>query len=436
MLRPLYSDDTCVAVLSAPVQTTGVQVGVTREPRLKGPATLHFNRKITSTHAGYGGIHPLIALDGHRANLARLVAQAIPTISSKSTLPRDGDETTLRRPDLIAVTRGPGMRSNLSCGLDFAKGLAVAWNIPMVGVHHMLAHTLTPRLVNAMNRNSTQTFTGQASPQFPFLTLLVSGGHTMLVHSKSLTKHTIIANTQDIAIGDALDKIGRTVLPGHVLASMSNTAYAKYLSDFAFESEEASDSFPVPVRRGDELHKPSNEYGWSVQTPLAQTRELSFSFSGLESQIERLWKLRHDETRGQVSDKERLLFARTAMGTACEHLGSRLLIALAELRKHGESISTLVVSGGVAASPFLRRYLRRCLDVRDLGHVALLFPPSDLCTDNAAMIAWAGLELFDAGFRSDLSCGALRKWSMDPEMDDGGIAGVDGWVAKPDLMGM
>ena len=324
------------------------------------------------------------------------------------------------------------MRTSLLTGLDTAKGLVVAWNVPLVGVHHMLAHALTARLDSALKKSNDDGVSEAVSPAFPFLTLLVSGGHTMLVHSRSLVDHRIVVNTLDIAIGDVLDKLGRTILPEEIQDEMTDTAYAKYLSQYAFESGDAAEIYPVPARRKDELRKTVNEFGWSVSQPLVWNRDLAFSFSGLASQFEKLWQTRQTETDGRLSDAERLLFAQHAFGIACEHLASRIVIAFESLQKSGEDLPQhLVVSGGVAASAFLRRYLRRFLDVRGFSHIHLLFPPTALCTDNAAMIAWAGIELFEAGFRSDLSCSALNKWSMDPRAEDGGIAGVDGWAAKP-----
>ena len=123
------------------------------------------------------------------------------------------------------------------------------------------------------------------------------------------------------------------------------------------------------------------------------------------------------------------MFAQVAMGTAFEHLASRTIILLEKFRSNGEPINTLAISGGVAASPFLQHFFRQFLDVRGFPNVGLIIPPPEYCTDNAAMIAWTGLELFKAGFRSDMGCNALAKWSMDPTAEDGGITGVGGWTS-------
>jgi len=336
------------------------------------------------------------------------------------------------------------MRSNLACGLNTAKGLSVAWQVPLVGVHHMQAHALTPRLVNALRggqkadadknvRTKKDAMlrpdnTSVLRPEFPFLTLLASGGHTMLLHSKGLVDHQILATTRDVAIGDALDKCGRIILPEVVKSRMKDNAYARYLSDFAFAKTDQYAMWPVPVKRKDEIGKSNNQFGWQVQAPLADTRDMAFSFTSIATSIERLFHERAGSAENRMSTEECLLFARTALGIAFEHLASRTIIALENLRAAHQDISTLVVSGGVAANGFLRHFLRAILDIRGFGHVQLLCPPPWLCTDNAAMIAWCGLEMFQAGFRSGLDIAAVRKWSMDSTAADGGILGVGGWM--------
>lgn len=494
-------DDTCVAILEKRSILDDIDSG-DRDPNTNGGedgkatsteipkthAKLHFHEKITAKNTGLGGIHPLEALQSHRENLAKLISKSLNSLPvvksgfaspspSPSTSPSPSspisasisttssttfilgevdpirtitgpDGLTRQKPDFITVTRGPGMRSNLACGLDTAKGLSVAWGIPLLGVHHMQAHALTPRLVYALNENGTnkkekrdeneteneRDMEGNKlrevtdlKPTFPFLTLLVSGGHTMLLHSTRLNTHKILATTADIAIGDALDKIGRLLLPDDLKAKVTkDTAYAKHLSEYAFPTPDHFKHWNIPKRRADEIDRPVNEYGWQIHAPLAQTRDLSFSFSSTATRPEKIFK--DAVEAGTMSSDERLLLARTALGTAFEHLSSRVIIALETLRDDGISIPTLVVSGGVAANDFLRYILRSILDVRGFGDVGLIFPPVALCTDNAAMIAWTGLEMYEAGFRSDLDICSIRKWSMDAESEDGGILGVGGWI--------
>ncbi|KIW22865.1 uncharacterized protein PV07_11118 [Cladophialophora immunda] len=417
-------DDTCVAILS--------KCSTTNEPQ-RVKARLLFNEKITAKNTGKGGILPTEALESHQSNLSKLLENALSSLpAAHDALPhargiwlRDG--APKQKPDFISVTRGPGMSANLGVGLATAKGLATAWQIPMVGVHHMQAHALTPRLVHAMTEDGRLEQTS-LNPAFPFLTLLVSGGHTMLLLSKGLVDHKILATTTDTAVGDELDKCGRLILPQELQQSTPDTAFGKYLSRYAFKDPAEFQSWEVPQTRVEEVHKPSNEFGWRLTTPMSQNRDLAFSFSGIASQIKRLILARAET--GLMEEQERTLLARSALGTAFEHLGSRTIIALEKLRAEGVEIPTLVVSGGVAANDFLRYYLRRLLDLRSFERMGLVFPPIELCTDNAAMIGWAGMEMFEAGYTTDLGCAPVKKWTMDSQGPDGGILGIGGWVTN------
>jgi N6-L-threonylcarbamoyladenine synthase len=413
-------DDTCVAILEK-------RDGPGRPSGWKGRAKLHFNKKITSDQRAFGGVSPVEALLGHQRNLATLVQKsmtALPVASDDTPVSAtisSPDGRSVLKPDFISVTRGPGMRSNVSCGLDCAKGLATAWQIPLLGVHHMQAHALTPRLVHALENDSAD------APKFPFLNLLISGGHTILVHSRNLTQHTILAESKDNAIGDCLDKCGRVILSPAQLSSADDTSYGKHLSAFAFPDSESFTAYPIPRGRSDEISKPVTKYGWTMHAPLRDTRDLAFSFSGLDAHVTRIVEKTPD-----MSDDERLLLARTALGTAFEHLASRTVIALDALKtlKSQREVNTLVVSGGVAANDFLRWYLRQFLDVRGYKNVKLVFPPVELCTDNAAMIAWTGMEMYEAGYRSGLGVTAVRKWSLDAGAEDGGLLGNGAYLAR------
>lgn len=426
-LIPASSDDTSVAIV---------------DKKQSGSAKIHFLENVTADLTAYQGIHPIPALESHQENLAKLVNKALAHLPSAVDSEIDNrkvvtlsDGNNRQKPDFISVTRGPGMRANLFVGLDTAKGLSVAWQIPFVGVHHMQAHLLTPRLVSALSRSSpSQTMT----PQFPFLSILASGGHSLLVNSSSLTDHSILATTTDVAIGEALDKAARDILPPTLLESSKTTMYGKLLEQYAFPNGPADYAdYTAPRTRGDEIasSKKESPYGWSITTPYAQTRQLALSFAGVAPAISQI--LTRKRTADQpVSNNERVAMAREAMRVCFEHLASRTIIALESLcqwkpkpnqRPIPESVpvKTLVVSGGVAANKFLMTVLRSFLDVRGFGHVAIVAPPPALCTDNAAMIGWAGIEMFEAGWRSDYSVRALRKWSLEKE---GGVLGAEGWT--------
>ncbi|KAI6894190.1 hypothetical protein KC318_g10443 [Hortaea werneckii] len=444
-------DDTSVALVEVRDGSPTLQNGTAANdaPHL----SVLFHEKVTANNDEYTGIHPLVALDSHRANLAPLVQRARKRLSLYNSDDTQPSNSSLPL-KFVAVTRGPGMRSNLAVGLDTAKGIAVALDKPLIGVHHMQAHALTPRLLTAMTNKAQGG--SQLEPAFPFLTVLVSGGHTMLLNSTSLTEHRTLAETQDIAIGDFLDKASRAILPPERL----RPPFGKALEEFAFCSQirkvdetmtenleiEKGSEYPLseeviqpsepdysdyspPSRRQDELESRSTRWGWALTPPLAESkggdkssRRMVYSFAGLLTSIERLVK-RPDPL---FLLRERQDLAREVQRVAFQHLASRILLYL-------ESSSTftgdtVVVSGGVASNSFLRHVLRSTLDARGYQHIKLCFPPVELCTDNALMIAWAAIEMHRAGYTSSLDIGPIRKWSMDPNAADGGILGPAGWI--------
>jgi N6-L-threonylcarbamoyladenine synthase len=432
-------DDTCVAVL---------------EKHKNNSVTLHFNKKITSDNREFGGISPLIAQHSHQRQLAALVAEALQNLPVQksevahigNTLLIKGDNGTeiRRKPDIIAVTRGPGMRANLMTGLDTAKGLAVAWQVPFLGVNHMQAHAITPRLVtavNALDRNGKEPL--ELKPAFPFLSLLVSGGHTLLVHSKGLCEHNILVRSTDIAIGDLLDKTARDILPKDLLESSPTVSYGPLLESYAFpDAAETQDYNYTPPDQKSMTRRQTKTtstgslsipaHDWAINPPLSKASPKhsshflasSFSFSGIGSQARRIV----ETYPGALEDSERRILAREVMRVAFEHLASRVLMALQSSSVEG--INTLVVSGGVASNQYLKHILRAILDANGHGDVELVFPPPSLCTDNAAMIAWTGVEMYEAGYTSSLGVRALAKWAIDPDANDGGILGVGGCVRE------
>jgi N6-L-threonylcarbamoyladenine synthase len=245
----------------------------------------------------------------------------------------------------------------------------------------------------------------------------VSGGHTLLVRSKNLTTHEILATTTDIAIGDSLDKAARSILPEQLLSSTLHTSYGALLESFAFPDLEYA--YNPPATRAAELQPATTSFGWTVPTPLANTRMMQFSFSGIDSYVRRIvgneWnasaaKISSKPRANPISDVEARVLARETMRSAFEHLSSRVIMAL---KSEKTPSTTLVVSGGVAANGFLRHILSSILEVRGYGHVQIATPPAYLCTDNAAMIGWTGCEMFEAGFQNSLDIRSLPKWSME-----------------------
>jgi N6-L-threonylcarbamoyladenine synthase len=395
-------DDTSVAILEAKTCPTQGHTS----------AVLHFHKKVTSNNTSFHGVHPIVSLYSHQENLAVLLDEAI------LHLPCDGMSTTKRVPDFVAVTRGPGMRSNLFTGVDTAKGLAVAWQRPLIGVHHMQAHALTPRLVKALQNSQKEDISlvrsppgddrqsredrgiqvpknhrGSANfviePNFPFLSVLASGGHTLLVSTESLTDHKVLASTTDIAIGECLDKIARSVLPPKILDTAQTTMYGALLENFAFperppantdktitgprieeqtpsgkeqqsgravyrlENTTANDFVSqygtrykyVVVKNNEEaLKQNTTKWGWAFSKPLSKgagglkSNSMEMSFTGLLTHAERVVQFESDPLTGkltktkrspeQISIEERRDMARETMRAAFEHLASRVVLAL------------------------------------------------------------------------------------------------------------
>ena len=250
-----------------------------------------------------------------------------------------------RKPDFVSVTRGPGISACLATGLDCAKGLAIAWQIPLLGVHHMQAHALSPRLCHALDGPKAE----RAQPHFPFLTLLVSGGHTLLVHSQNLCDHAILADTTDIAIGDALDKMARTILPRGMLDGQE-IMYGRVLERFAFKETAQKYWYHAPTSRAREIMQNITQWGWALPVPLAQSKRMQFTFSGLETAVKRICEQRAEH----MKEAERAEMARESMRVAFEHLATRVAWALRDLKAKGQEVSALVMSGGVASNGFLR----------------------------------------------------------------------------------
>ncbi|CAO2657543.1 Nn.00g036690.m01.CDS01 [Neocucurbitaria sp. VM-36] len=493
-LRPLTTlaietscDDTSVAIVEK-----GVQHGRT-------VARLHFHKKVTSDNSVFQGVHPLVSLQSHQENLAILVNEAIDHLPREecASAVAQGSASALhaprrRLPDFISVTRGPGMRSNLFTGLDTAKGLAVAWQKPLVGVHHMQAHALTPRLVSALEAEA-DSYPKNASlndppksdsifspPNYPFLSVLASGGHTLLIHSASLTDHRVLGSTNDIAIGECLDKVARVILPPEILRTTRSTMYGSLLEDYAFGDTWHEDakvqvelqarnenpspwstlstpgvpSLPVDHASAEtycEMHshrykwykvasnhevamqRSATKWGWGFIQPLTKAgggtkiNSLEMSFSGLMTAVERVVRYgmnpttkklnKTERAAADISAEERKDIAREAMRAAFEHVASRVVLGLQSLHSTSTTQSAVVLAGGVAANSFLRHILASTLCAHGYSDVQLHFPPPKFCTDNAAMIAWAGLEMFEAGHTDPLTIRAIRKWPLDRLLD-------------------
>jgi N6-L-threonylcarbamoyladenine synthase len=296
-------------------------------------------------HQAYGGVVPELASRDHVRRLLPLVREALDEARS--------DKDSI---DGVAYTAGPGLIGALLVGASFASSLAFAWGKPVVGIHHLEGHLLAPLL--------------EANPpDFPFLALLVSGGHTQLVDVAGLGQYRILGETLDDAAGEAFDKTAKLLgLPYPGGAALARLAQAGRPHRY---------EFPRPM-----LDRPG----------------LDFSFSGLKTAA--LVAL-----RGRVLDDDaRADVARAFQEAVVETLAEKCRRAL-KVTGHRR----LVVAGGVGANQCLRE---RLADIaRDMG-AELYFPRSEFCTDNGAMIALAGCMRLSLGERDGLAVCARANWEL------------------------
>ncbi|KAI0040638.1 glycoprotease [Auriscalpium vulgare] len=320
-----------------------------------------------TVHEGYGGIHPFEAVRAHQRNLPGAVRDALSVAQLRAT-----------DVDGIAFTRGPGMRGCLGVGASAAKTLAAALDKPVVGVHHMQAHALTALLTEA-----------SAPPTFPFLTLLVSGGHTLLLLATSRTEFRILATTPDESIGRVFDKVSRMLeIPWTSLGP------GAALEDFCRDAAVQEGSMTVP------------------NLPRSMPGVMGFSFAGLHSAVERF--IRTQGGIGCLDESTRRALAAEFQRAAVGQLEEKVRLALKWSRGAGHDVRHVVVSGGVASNAYLRERLRLTVGDASLGSpIALVFPPPALCTDNAVMIAWASMHRFLAGDVDEYSILVRPKWNIE-----------------------
>ena len=306
-------------------------------------------------HRPYGGVVPEIAARAHAERLAPMVA---------ATLADAG--LGLGDVDAIAATAGPGLIGGVMVGLVTAKALAMASGKPLLAINHLEGHALSPRLADA-------------DLAYPYLLLLVSGGHCQLLRVNGVGDYTRLATTIDDALGEAFDKTAKVLGLGY--------PGGPAVERLALEGNPRAVPLPRPLVGGAEPH---------------------FSFAGLKSAV-----LRAHET-GQYSQAD---LAASFQQAALDCVVDRTRRALAA----AGDVTALVVAGGVAANKAVRAALEGLAAGAGLRFVA---PPMKLCTDNAAMIAWAGVERFARGESDSLDFAARPRWPLDPDAAPARGAGV------------
>jgi N6-L-threonylcarbamoyladenine synthase len=323
---------------------------VTSDRRVLAQAVVGQN----AAHQPYGGVVPEIAARAHVEILPGLISTVL------------GDaKTSIAEVDAIAATAGPGLIGGVMVALLAGKGLALATGKPLIAVNHLEGHALSPRLVDP-------------DLGFPYLLLLVSGGHCQLLEVRGVGEYRRLATTIDDAAGEAFDKAGKLLgLP--------------YPGGPAIE---------VLAKQGDARAVP-------LPRPLVGSGEPHFSFAGLKSAVQ----------RAVVSGD----FAPQDIAASFQQAVVDCLVDRTRLALERSDAPALVVAGGVAANQAIRSALAELAN----GHGRpFSVPPAWLCTDNAAMIAWAGAERLAAGYVDRLDAPARARWPLDAEAEKVRGAGV------------
>jgi N6-L-threonylcarbamoyladenine synthase len=305
----------------------------------------------TALHADFGGVVPEIAARAHAEKMDLAVEDA---------LARAG--VTLAEIDAVAVTAGPGLIGGVLSGVSCAKGIAAATGLPLVGVNHLAGHALTPRLTDGL--------------AFPYLILLVSGGHCQFLVVRGPDDFRRLGGTIDDAPGEAFDKAARLMgLPQPGGPEVEREAAAGDAKRFAF---------PRPL-----LDRPGCD----------------LSFSGLKTAILRARDAVVAE-KGGLTRQDRSDLCASFQAAVADVLAEKSRRALAQAGR----LTGFAVAGGVAANKAIRAGLE---SVSQEAHVSFLAPPLALCTDNAAMIAWAGIERLGLGLTDGLDLMARPRWPLD-----------------------
>nr|WP_298377340.1 tRNA (adenosine(37)-N6)-threonylcarbamoyltransferase complex transferase subunit TsaD [uncultured Halomonas sp.] len=301
-------------------------------------------------HADYGGVVPELASRDHTRKLLPLIQQVL-------------DEAGLARGDLdgIAYTAGPGLVGALMVGASTAHGMAKALSIPVLGVHHMEGHLLAPMLEDE-------------PPEFPFVALLVSGGHTQLVAVEGLGQYRLLGESVDDAAGEAFDKA----------AKMLELAYP---------------GGPEVAR----LAQQGDPKRFRFPRPMTDRPGLDFSFSGLKTHT--LTTVNGLRSIGELNEQGRADVARAFEDAVVDTLVIKCRRALDQT-----GLKRLVVAGGVSANTRLRE--RLAIEVGKRGARAY-YPRGRFCTDNGAMIAYVGAQRLLAGERDDSAMKAVPRWPLD-----------------------
>jgi len=301
-------------------------------------------------HRAYGGVVPELASRDHVKRMLPLIRQVLAEADCVAT-----------EIDAIAYTAGPGLVGALLVGASCAQALAFAWGIPALGVHHMEGHLLAPMLE-------------ENPPQFPFVALLVSGGHTQLVRVDGIGEYELMGETLDDAAGEAFDKT----------AKMMGLHYPGGPEIARLASQGVPGRFVFP-------------------RPMTDRPGLDFSFSGLKTSALNTWQQR--QSAGDDSEQTRCDISLAFQHAVVETLTIKCKRALKQA-----GLKRLVIAGGVSANKALRVSLEKMLGEL---HGNVFYARPEFCTDNGAMIAFAGCQRLQAGQKEELSISVQARWPME-----------------------
>ena len=307
-------------------------------------------------HAAYGGVVPEIAARAHIDVLDRMILRAL-----------ENAKVDLSQIDAIAAAAGPGLIGGVLVGLTAAKGLALATGKPFIAVNHLEAHALTARLTDALD--------------FPYLALLVSGGHTQLVAVRGVGDYRRLGSTVDDAAGEAFDKVAKML------------------------------GLPYPGGpQIEELAAQGDAHRFDFPRPMLGRGGADFSLSGLKTAVRmEILKI------GTLSEQDAKDLAASFQAAIVDVIVDRVRGGIKMFTESEGRPQGLVIGGGVGANSAIRRALTRLCAESGLRFVS---PPPNLCSDNGAMIAWAGLERLKRGFTDDLGFAPRPRWPLDAVASD------------------
>jgi len=309
-------------------------------------------------HAAFGGVVPEIAARAHMDHITTLITAAL----------KDAD-ITLNDLDGVAATTGPGLVGGVMIGMMAGKSLAAAQNLPFMAVNHLEAHVLTARLTDKV--------------EFPYLVLLVSGGHTQLLIAEKRGVYHQLGSTLDDALGECFDKSAKMMgLPYPGGPNLEKLAAQCKNPDHALER------FPLP-------------------SPMKGRKNCDFSFSGLKTAVRQYM----EEMPETLETDEMADLAYSFQETVCDILIDRCSRGIQEFKaRTGVKNAPFAVCGGVAANKTLRAALQNLMVEKSMEFIA---PPVNLCSDNGAMIAWAGIEKFWENDTDTLDIAARPRWPLE-----------------------